>query len=154
MADICSEAQLRAFLPAAERLEVWCPALNTAMERFQINSAARAAAFLAQVAHESSEFHHVLENLSYSAARLLEVWPRRFLTLDAALPYERQPEQLANYVYANRLGNGDPASGDGCPGAEAAAVVASERAEDVPVAVQVGLRAGDHRAADASLLRP
>jgi len=113
MADICSEAQLRAFLPAAERLEVWCPALNTAMERFQINSAARAAAFLAQVAHESSEFHHVLENLSYSAARLLEVWPRRFLTLDAALPYERQPEQLANYVYANRLGNGDPASGDG-----------------------------------------
>ncbi len=113
MTDMCSEAQLRAFLPAGQRLEVWCPALNAAMERFQISSAARAAAFLAQVAHESSEFRHLVENLSYSAARLVQVWPRRFPALDVALPYERQPEKLANYVYASRLGNGDATSGDG-----------------------------------------
>jgi putative chitinase len=113
MADVCSEAQLRAFLPAGDRLDVWCPALNAAMERFQITSTARAAGFLAQVAHESSEFRHLVENLSYSAPRLLQVWPRRFPTIDVAVPYERQPEKLANYVYASRLGNGDAGSGDG-----------------------------------------
>ena|SRR2546426_3337295 len=113
MADMCSEAQLQAFLPAAQRLDVWCPALNAAMERFQIDSTARAAAFLAQVAHESNEFRNLVENLNYSAGRLMQVWPKRFPTLETATPYERQPEKLANYVYANRLGNGDSASGDG-----------------------------------------
>ncbi len=112
MSDI-SESQLRVVLPMAVGLDVWCPALNAAMRRFEINSTARAAAFLAQVAHESNELRHLVENLSYSAPRLLQVWPRRFPTLETALPYERQPETLANYVYANRLGNGDEASGDG-----------------------------------------
>jgi len=112
MSDI-SESQLRVVLPMAVGLDVWCPALNAAMRRFEINSTARAAAFLAQVAHESNELRHLVENLSYSASRLLQVWPRRFPTLETALPYERQPETLANYVYANRLGNGDEASGDG-----------------------------------------
>jgi len=113
MADLCTEPQLRAFLSAAPRLDVWCPALNTAMSRFQIDSVARAAAFLAQVAHESNEFRNLVENLNYSAGRLMAVWPKRFPTLEAATPYERQPEKLANYVYASRLGNGDSASGDG-----------------------------------------
>ena len=113
MTDVCTEPQLRAFLPAAPRLDVWCPALNTAMSRFQINSVERAAAFLAQVAHESNQFRNLVENLNYSADRLVNVWPKRFPTLEAATPYERQPEKLANYVYASRLGNGDSASGDG-----------------------------------------
>ena len=113
MTDVCTEPQLRAFLPAATRLDVWCPALNTAMSRFQINSVERAAAFLAQVAHESNQFRNLVENLNYSADRLVNVWPKRFPTLEAATPYERQPEKLANYVYASRLGNGDSASGDG-----------------------------------------
>jgi putative chitinase len=113
MADILSEAQLRAFLPTAPRLAEWTAALNAAMARFEIDSPARAAAFLAQVAHESGELQRVAENLSYTAKRLMVVWPRRFPTLDAALPYERQPEKLANYVYAKRLGNGDVPSGDG-----------------------------------------
>jgi len=113
VADICSDLQLQAFLPAAARLDVWCPALNAAMSRFAISSPDRAAAFLAQVAHESGEFRYLVENLNYSTARLIQVWPRRFPTLDAALPYDHQPEKLANFVYANRLGNGDAASGDG-----------------------------------------
>jgi putative chitinase len=41
------------------------------------------------------------------------VWPKRFPTVASAEPYARDPEKLANHVYANRLGNGDEASGDG-----------------------------------------
>ena len=106
-------AQLTAFLPTLARVDVWTPALNAAMERFEITTPYRAAAFLAQVAHESAEFSRLTENLSYTAARLCAVWPNRFPTLQAAQPYERNPELLANYVYARRLGNGDAASGDG-----------------------------------------
>ncbi|WP_226986797.1 glycoside hydrolase family 19 protein [Chlorobaculum tepidum] len=53
------------------------------------------------------------EKLSYSAARLMKVWPKRFPTLAIAEKYERNPEKLANYVYANRIGNGPESSGDG-----------------------------------------
>ena len=58
------------------------------------------------MAHESGELQRLVENLSYTAARLCAVWPNRFATVDAAQPYERNPERLANYVYARRLGNG------------------------------------------------
>src|SRR5262245_36192792 len=113
MADVLSAAQLSAFLPKLQDGPRWISALNAAMQRFEINTPARAAAFLAQTAHESGEFRRLVENLSYSAAGLCKTWPKRFLTLDVAKPYERQPELLANYVYAKRLGNGDVASGDG-----------------------------------------
>lgn len=52
------------------------------------------------------------ENLNYSAAGLMKTWPTRFTPV-LAKHYERQPEKIANYVYANRMGNGDEASGDG-----------------------------------------
>lgn len=52
------------------------------------------------------------EKLSYSAERLLEVWPRRFTPAEARR-YAHQPEAIANRAYANRGGNGDEASGDG-----------------------------------------
>ncbi|WP_207213046.1 hypothetical protein [Mesorhizobium sp. Pch-S] len=56
----------------------------------------------------------VTENLTYtSAARLREVWPSRFTSTAAAIPYVRNPQGLANRVYANRMGNGSEASGDG-----------------------------------------
>ncbi|HEX3232861.1 MAG TPA: hypothetical protein VHR41_01605 [Gemmatimonadales bacterium] len=113
MAEIITEVQLQRFLPSLKTGPMWTTALNAAMSRFEINSRERAAAFLAQVAHESAEFQHLHENLSYRATRLMAVWPRRFPTLDAARPFERQPERLASFVYANRLGNGDAASGDG-----------------------------------------
>lgn len=106
-------AQLTAFLPGVPTPAVWTGALSEAMDRFAISTPARAAAFLAQIAHESGELRRLVENLSYSADRLMVVWPKRFPTLASAEPYERQPEKLANYVYASRLGNGDTASGDG-----------------------------------------
>jgi len=92
---------------------VWVDALNLACPRFGIATVERLAAFLAQVAHESAEFQRLVENLNYAAARLIQIWPKRFPTLAAALPYEHRPEALASHVYAGRLGNGDEASGDG-----------------------------------------
>ena len=69
------------------------------------------AHFLAQCDHESGGFRRVKENLNYSAAGLLRVFGRRFAGV--AKQYARQPTKIANRAYANRLGNGDEASGDG-----------------------------------------
>ncbi len=113
MPDVLTAAQLTAFLPTLQDSARWTVALNAAMERFEIDTPGRAAAFLAQTAHESSEFRQLVENLNYSAAALCRTWPNRFATIAVAQPYERNPELLANYVYAKRLGNGDVASGDG-----------------------------------------
>lgn len=70
------------------------------------------AHFLAQCAHESVGFSRLVENMNYSAARLREIWPLRF-TPQSANDYAFHPEAIANHVYADRLGNGDEASGDG-----------------------------------------
>lgn len=92
----------------------WVAPLNAAMERFEINTPTRMAAFLAQIAHESGEMTRLTEGLYYSRPeRLCKVWPKRFPTISSALPYIRNPEKLANHVYANRGGNGDEACGDG-----------------------------------------
>lgn len=73
----------------------------------------RAAAFLAQIAHESGGFNFVKENLNYSAKGLMTTFKKYFPTEALAKQYERKPEKIANRVYANRMSNGDEASGDG-----------------------------------------
>lgn len=73
----------------------------------------RIAAFLAQTAHESGGFTAVKENLNYGAKGLVNTFKKYFPNEDVAKPYERQPEKIANRVYANRMKNGDEASGDG-----------------------------------------
>jgi putative chitinase len=108
-----TQDELAGVMPAAADVPMWTAAINEAMVRFEITTSERCAAFLAHVAHESNECRSLVENLRYSAKRLRAVWPSRFPTLDAAAPYADNPEALANRVYANRLGNGDVASGDG-----------------------------------------
>lgn len=83
------------------------------MREFDINSPARQASWLAQVGHESAHLACVEERLNYSADRLMVVWKSRFPDLASATPYARNPERLANKVYAGRMGNGNEASGDG-----------------------------------------
>lgn len=90
----------------------WHPHLSRAMQRFGISTRARAAAFIAQLGHESGGLLRVEENLNYSADRLLQVFERHF-TVDQARAYARQPARIANRAYANRMGNGDERSGDG-----------------------------------------
>ncbi len=108
-----SSETLKKALPRCTTPDVWVAALNPALEQFDINSKARIASFLAQTGHESGQFNRLVENLNFSAARLVAVWPKRFTSLDFAAKYERNPEKLGNFVYANRIGNGDEASGDG-----------------------------------------
>jgi putative chitinase len=73
----------------------------------------RAAHFFAQTAHESGGFKTFSENLNYSAKGLRNTFGKYFKTdLDAQM-CARQPQRIANRVYANRMGNGDVSSGDG-----------------------------------------
>jgi putative chitinase len=83
------------------------------METFQINTPLRMSHFLAQCAHESGNFKTVSENLNYGAKGLLRTFKKYFPTEAKALQYERNPEKIANLVYANRMGNGTESSGDG-----------------------------------------
>lgn len=91
----------------------WVDALNKACEKFEINTNFRIAGFLSQVAHESGGFKFVKENLNYSPQALRSVFGKYFTDDSMANAYARQPERIANKVYANRMGNGDEASGDG-----------------------------------------
>src|ERR1039457_2987630 len=108
-----TSSQLATIMPVCPNTESWAAALNAAMQQFDITTADRMSAFLAQLAQESGQMTRLAENLNYSAQRLMQVWPARFPTLDKAQQYEHNPEKLANYVYAKRLGNGDETSGDG-----------------------------------------
>lgn len=87
--------------------------LNEDLASYEINTPLREWHFLAQVFHESGNLNITKENLNYSAERLLVVFPRIFKTLDDAKAYHLDPERIANRIYANRMGNGNEASGDG-----------------------------------------
>ena len=71
------------------------------------------AMFIAQYGHETQGYTRLSENLNYSANGLVNVFRKYFPTLNLAKQYERKPQAIANKVYANRMGNGSEASGDG-----------------------------------------
>jgi putative chitinase len=92
------------------------------IQKFELNTPLRLAHFLAQCGHESGEFRLTVENLNYSAQQLANTWPARFAVNrtvrplqpnQMALDIQRNPQRIANIVYANRMSNGDEASGDG-----------------------------------------
>jgi len=106
--------RLAAAMPRARNVAyAWVGPLNQAMAAFDINTTARMAAFLAQIAHESAELQVLEENLNYSAARLREIFPRHFPDDATAQRYHRRPVKIASRVYANRIGNGPEETGDG-----------------------------------------
>jgi putative chitinase len=80
---------------------------------FGITNTLRLAHFLSQCGHESGGFKAVQENLNYGAKGLLSIFKKYFKTIAQATAYERKPEKIANLVYANRMGNGNEASGEG-----------------------------------------
>lgn len=85
--------------------------LKAAMAFYKM-SPVRAAHFFAQTAHESGNFKAFSENLNYSADGLQKIFGKYF-DAAAAAKAARNPEKIANRVYANRMGNGNEASGDG-----------------------------------------
>lgn len=104
--------QLQAIFPKSSIESALIDSLNQTFEKFQINTPLRQAAFLAQCGHESNGFTDFTENLNYSASGLLATFPKYFNEEQSRL-YARQPEKIANRVYANRMGNGNEQSGDG-----------------------------------------
>lgn len=93
--------------------EYYLNALNKVLPEYEINSPLRIAHFLAQILHESGHLKYKSENLNYSAQSLLKVFPKYFKDTIDANNYARQPVKIANRVYANRMGNGNEASGEG-----------------------------------------
>lgn len=81
--------------------------------KFGINTPLRIAHFLAQCGHESGGFKVTSENLNYSAKGLRGIFKKYFPTDAIANAYQRNPQKIANKVYANRMANGSEASGDG-----------------------------------------
>ena len=107
---------LQSMCPKTKRsiLEGYVEPLNTVVEYYDMyENPRRVAGFLAQIAHESGGFTAVKENLNYSAKGLMGTFKKYFPTEALAKQYERQPEKIANKVYANRMSNGDEYSGDG-----------------------------------------
>lgn len=94
--------------------KVFVDPLSAACALFDIGTPLRVAAFVAQCVHESAGFARLEENLFYSdPERIRRIFPSRVSNYAAATALARNPKALANTVYANRMGNGDAASGDG-----------------------------------------
>ena len=91
----------------------WLGPLADTFTKYGINTTQRQACFIGQCQHESNNFRTLEENLHYSAAGLMRVWPSRFPNLEVANQFAGNAEKIANKVYAGRMGNGDEESGDG-----------------------------------------
>lgn len=103
------------------RAEQWLAPMQTACDRFQINTPLRIAAFVAQCGHESMGLARTAESFDYSIAALPAIFRRITPTLAATLgrqpgekivPLDRQA-RIANIAYAGQYGNGDSQGGDG-----------------------------------------
>ena len=94
-------------------IDHWHEALDQLLDDYDINTPLRVAHFVAQCAHESGNFVFIKENLNYKAASLQKIFSKYFPTAELAAQYANRPEQIANRIYANRMGNGPEASGDG-----------------------------------------
>lgn len=107
------EETLKTLLNSNKDYKEWTRILNEVLPKYEINfNKQRLAMFIAQTAHESANFTRLSENLNYSQQGLLLVFPKYF-NIITAKTYARNPEKIANRVYANRMGNGDQTSGDG-----------------------------------------
>lgn len=85
--------------------------INAAFPDASVNTVAM---FIAQCAHESGGFVRKVENLNYSSDSLLKLFGKYFNNDKVIVNgYHRQPERIANVIYANRMGNGSTESGDG-----------------------------------------
>lgn len=106
-------AKLASCLPGIKDPDGWMKSINKLLPVYGITSKKRVAMFLAQTGHESNNWNTLEENLNYRAATLLKVFPKYFKTQSDANAFAMKPEKIANQVYASRMGNGGPVSGDG-----------------------------------------
>jgi len=91
----------------------WLEPLENTFQMFNIVHAHQQASFIGQCSHECNHFKTLQENLNYSAATLIKLWPHRFPTQADAAKIAHKPELIANTIYSGRGGNRGPDSGDG-----------------------------------------
>ena len=107
-------AQFSKLFPNCKDPAGWVDAMNEVFPKYGIDTPKRIASFVAQCGHESGGWRVFSENLNYSAKSLDAVFGKYFVRAGRnAEDYARQPEKIANVVYANRMDNGDADSGDG-----------------------------------------
>jgi putative chitinase len=111
--DFFTESVVHHLIPKVKNFDEWYINLANILPEYDIDTPHRVAAFMAQCGHESGGFTLMQENLNYSAKGLVGTFKKYFPTEAHAKPYERNPQMIANRVYANRMGNGDEASGEG-----------------------------------------
>lgn len=114
MAMMINQFQIRQAVPEVDegRLNEFVASFNMWAIHFGIDSPKRIAHYLAQVMTESGALRYTVENLNYSKEGLLSTFPKYFNALNVSA-YARNPQKIANRVYANRMGNGSEGSGDG-----------------------------------------
>ena len=108
-----TKEQLKQLLPKNPYIDQWHHALSQLLPDYEINTPQRIAAFIAQCAHESGNFVFLSENLNYKAESLVKIFSKYFKDIGTAKQYEKQPAKIANKIYADRMGNGNEASGEG-----------------------------------------
>ncbi len=120
------------------------------LARYSINTNSRRLChFLAQVAHESNGYVISEESPDYgSAARLAQIWPRRFPTTEAAAPFVHNPEALANKIYGGSLGNTQPGDGYRYRGRGLIQITGRATYRDMGRAIGVDLEASPDLAAE------
>lgn len=101
-------------LKGNKNVDAWHAAMVKIFPKYGIETPNRIAGFLAQCGHESLNFTVLEENLNYKAETLEKLFSKYFSKAGRnAADYAKQPEKIANVIYASRMGNGDTASGEG-----------------------------------------
>lgn len=111
---VLTSDQIHNLLHGNSEWESWVKPLQDMLPKYDIDTPKSIAMFMAQCGHESNNFRVLKENLNYSAKALNAIFPKYFERAGRdAEEYHRQPEKIANVIYANRMANGPIESGDG-----------------------------------------
>ena len=108
-----TSSQFKKLFPNCKDPDGWVDAMTEVFPKYDIDTPERVASFIAQCGHESGGWRTFSENLNYSDKGLNGIFKKYFPTIASTTGYARKPDKIANKVYANRMGNGSEASGDG-----------------------------------------
>ncbi|MFG6462307.1 glycoside hydrolase family 19 protein [Roseateles sp. DXS20W] len=107
-------ATLKRFAPMCSTPQIHAAALEAARVKSQVNTPARLACLMGQIAHETAGLTLMVESMNWRDPERLDKFYSAVRGIDDAKALiARGQAAIANRVYGGRLGNGDEASGDG-----------------------------------------